>query len=208
MSVTILYIIVVYIHLIISYIYCECYDYIMYIFSLCNDFIILSFMHINAFLLGIMAISAPDGMLYDVHSDTTGRHNDKGYYRDSNVNGKLQQIQLGRPHQYKTYGDKGFDSNTHTEAAYHGPAVVTPAQSHANDLMKSARVAEEWDFGKVKSRCPLITHKRYMHIFNTPVLKILRVAVLLTNAHTCMKGSKTSEYFDCMPPDFETYFRI
>jgi nuclease HARBI1 len=147
-----------------------------------------------------MGVLGPDGIFYDIHTDTTGRHNDKKY---ANINNKLAILQNDMPIQYFVYGDKGFDSDSHTLAAYHG-IYVTEAQRHANGLMTTARVAEEWEFGKLKTLCPLIKHKTCMHFRISPVLKVLSVAVLIANAHTCLAGSKTSEFFDCQPPPTHT----
>lgn len=33
-----------------------------------------------------------------------------------------------------------------------------------------------------------------------------KVAILLFNAHTCLYGSQTAEYFNMLPPNLEEYF--
>ena len=155
-----------------------------------------------------MAAQAPDGIFYDIHTDTTGRHNDKAFYRDARVNDKMAQLQVNIDGiDYIVYTDKGFDSDSHTEAAHHG-LYVTDQQTHSNSVMTCVRVSEEWGFGLVKSRCPLIERKKFMRMNLVPVLRILRVATLLTNVYTCLQGSGTSEYFNCRLPAFETYFYV
>ena len=152
-----------------------------------------------------MAAAAPDGIFYRTWTDTTGRHIDRRFYSDSQMNEIMRLALVLAMIQWKIYTDKGFTTHTHTTAAYHG-ANVTAEQHDVNRVMSTLRITEEWDFGKLKKRCPLLNRKNVMHIQKSPVLRMIRVAVLLTNAHTCMRGSQTGEYFNCSPPVFEDYF--
>ena len=155
---------------------------------------------------GALAHMGPDAMFYYFFTDTLGSHIDRRFMRDSRSNQILTDIQQGDPRQFGSYGDKGFDSDTHVMAAYHGPGHLTPAMVLANNQMKPARVPEEWGFGKLKSRCGLLLVKRKMQLQKSPVLKYIRISFLLCNAHTCLMGAQSAEYFDCMPPTLATYF--
>ncbi|ORZ34142.1 hypothetical protein BCR44DRAFT_1390673 [Catenaria anguillulae PL171] len=79
----------------------------------------------------------------------------------------------------------------------------------ADTLDKSnsgARVAVEWFYGCVSRKWQRITCKDKMQIMQCPVGKIYRVAVFLTNVHTCMSGGNIiSESFRCAPPCVEEY---
>ena len=72
--------------------------------------------------------------------------------------------------------------------------------------MSSERIGVEWGFGKVYSRCPILRKSEMMKLQAQDVAKLVRVCVLITNAHTCLRGSQSSLYFDCIPPTIEKYF--
>jgi hypothetical protein len=59
----------------------------------------------------------PDGIFYDCFDQLVGRHNDKRLMRDSQLNGLLRHLQQGRPQQFWTYCDKGYDWDTHVRSA-------------------------------------------------------------------------------------------
>ncbi|KAJ1383160.1 hypothetical protein B484DRAFT_411233, partial [Ochromonadaceae sp. CCMP2298] len=77
---------------------------------------------------------------------------------------------------------------------------------HNNSKMSRVRIGVEWGFGKVYARCPLLKHVDKMKLQAMDVGRRVRVAVLLTNAHTCLRQSQTGEYFECRAPTLEEYF--
>ena len=118
-------------------------------------------------------------MIYHTHTDTTCRHIDRGYFRDSNINQIYEGCQNENELLWSMYGDKGFDSHSCTDAAYSG-VYVTEEQTHYNHIMKTARISEEREFGTVKARCPLICIKARMHVLKSPVLRVIHFP---TNRH-------------------------
>lgn len=149
-----------------------------------------------------------DGMFADVYGEAIGRHNDKGIMMRSGFCAALAQLQQHLPvnQRRKAYTDKGYDSNNELTAAYHGPAPVFAWMRHANHLMCPQRVFIEHGFGKVKARCPFLNCKHLMKLQLSSVLAYVRVAFLLTNAHTCLKGSSTTLHFGIAPPSLHNYF--
>ena len=148
-----------------------------------------------------------DGIFIDMFGGLTGRHNDRLICAASEVNQILVNSQLGNPIQYETYSDKGYDPYSHIRCAHHGPGVVTPMMHQVNDILKPERVFEEIGFSKVKGRCPLLNEtKHLMKLQLSPILPYFRVAVLLTNAHTCFEGNSTQLHFEIQPPSVEEYF--
>ena len=107
--------------------------------------------------------------------------------------------------QYTIYLDKGYANDTHIFAAHHG-VFVTPAQEHDNWIMSRLRVEVEWGFGKVYTRCPFLKRPSIFKLRGVDVAKYLRVATLLTNAHTCLRQSQAGLYFDCVAPTLQSYF--
>jgi hypothetical protein len=56
---------------------------------------------------------------------------------------------------------------------------------------------------------PIVDFKKKMRIGNTPVAKMYKVAVLLTNCITCARGRNTnSVYFGLSPPKLEEYLNF
>ncbi len=151
-------------------------------------------------------IYGPDGMFYDWFDKPVGRHCDRYFMRDSGVNALLAQLQAGNARQFWAYLDKGYTDNTHVKSAYHGPVPLTAMEIHYNWLMSTVRIGVEWGFGKVKYRNPFILHWRLLKFQMVDVARYIRVAVLLTNAHTCLHQSQTGLYFNCYAPSVEQYF--
>ncbi len=155
---------------------------------------------------GAQGIFGPDGMIYDWYDEPVGRHNDQFFLRDSKVNQILTDIQLNNAVQYWSYFDKGYTNDTHVRVAAHGHIPLTALQIHYNRVMSRVRIGIEWGFGKVKQRNPFILHWRLLKLQLVDVARYIRVAVLLTNAHTCMVQSQTGLYFNCFAPTLDAYF--
>jgi hypothetical protein len=156
---------------------------------------------------GALGVYGPDGMMYSWYDVPVGRHNDKFFLRESQVNSVMAQIHLHLHLDilYWIYTDKGFDDDVHIRAAYHG-ARLSPLQTHQNWIMSGERVTVEWGFGKVQQRCPFVCKRNLLKLQLVDVARYIRVAVLLTNAHTCMHQSQTGLYFQCRAPTLEEYF--
>jgi hypothetical protein len=130
--------------------------------------------------------------------------------RESNLNAILRDAQddLGVPlaRHCWVYTDKGYSNNTHVRAAAHGPAFVSPAQYHDNFLMSHVRVCVEWGYGKIHARHHFVCRPDLLRLQQNDIAQLCRVAVLLTNAHTCIRGSLTGTWFNCKAPTLQQYF--
>jgi hypothetical protein len=154
---------------------------------------------------GVQGVFGPDGIFVDWYDVPLGKENDKYFMRDSLVNRILRNAQLVDLIQYWVYCKAGYANDTHVRSAYHG-VHVTPLQLRQNSKMSRVRVGVEWGFGKVKARCPLIRCSDKLKLRGIDVARRVRVAVLLTNAHTCLNSSKTGLYFECEAPTLQEYF--
>lgn len=155
---------------------------------------------------GVQGVMGADGIFYDVFDGPVGRHNDKRFMRDSLVNQRLALLQQGNPVQYIVYVDKGYYYDTHVICAAHGPGVVTQQQREDNYIMSMDRVSIEWSYGKVHARVLFVTQPRLLKLQAVDVSKRVKIAFILTNIHTCLYGSQSSEYFHCAPPSLDEYF--
>ena len=90
------------------------------IYFLSREQFILSF-YIKVFYIGL---SDPHGMIIDLAGPYAGRHNDMVMFRESNINNKIIEIQLGNAEQYVMYADKGHINKSHINAAYHGQGLT------------------------------------------------------------------------------------
>jgi hypothetical protein len=74
-----------------------------------------------------------------------------------------------------------------------------------NRVMSSGREVIEWDYGDLKSQFAFLDYKKVLKMRKMPVAYIFLCALLLRNAHVCMNGCRTSEFFLCAPPTFEEW---
>ena len=149
--------------------------------------------------------------MYDLFDGPLGRNNDRHFMGDSNLNNIINAacaLLFLLATMFWSYTDRGFTSDTNVAAAHHGPAAVTPQQFHDNITMACVRVCIERTFAKVKQVCPLITRKSILKLSEKNVPKLIIVAVLQTNVHTCLKQSQTGLYFNCRPPTLHQYFAL
>ena len=72
--------------------------------------------------------------------------------------------------------------------------------------MRSLRVTVEWGFGKVIQIFAFLDYfKKNQKLLWQQVSRMYKVAVLLTNCHTCLYGGNNSQYFNINPPQLEEY---
>ena len=141
----------------------------------------------------------------DLFGPVAGRHHDMIMVRDSNINGRVRDVQLGNDQQYIMYADKGYVNMTHLVAAYHG-ANLTPPQVQINGVLSLVRVSVEWCFGKICESQKYIDFPRSQQMQLQPVAKYYRLSALLMNANTCLYGSQTSLLFGLKAPTLGEYF--
>jgi nuclease HARBI1 len=125
--------------------------------------------------------------------------------RESNINARIRDLQIGREDQYVMYADKGYVDMTHIVAAYHGVGLTVP-QIQVNGVLALVRVTVEWCFGKITECQKYLDFPRSQQLQLQPIAKYYRLAALLMNAHTCLHASQTSALFGLKPPSLGEYF--
>jgi hypothetical protein len=155
---------------------------------------------------GAQGIFGPDGIFYDWYDEPLGRDSDRFFMRDSMVNSILQGSCAALGLLFWVYCDKGYTRDTYVRCAAHSPVPVSVQEHHDNWLMSSGRVSVEWGFGKIYARCPILKRPHLLKLQAMDVAKHIRVAVLLTNAHTCPQQSQTGKHFVCTTPTLSAYF--
>jgi len=153
------------------------------------------------------ALVFPDGMFGAIHSPAPGRRNDARMLRESNLNGQLAAAQVNRNFlsQLKAILDKAYFNNTHMIAM---ARAANPAQQAVNDIISPIRVPIEWSFAKMVQLWKYIDYKKAMKLGQNTPSRYVDIAFILTNCHTCLYGSETGWYFQCMSPTLEQYCGI
>ena len=82
----------------------------------------------------------------------------------------------------------------------------TEDQQEWNTRMSKVRIEVKHGFTLVTNSWRLLEVDWKLHVFQSPVGRYYRVAVLLTNALACLQPNQVSQYFNCAPPSLEEYF--
>lgn len=82
---------------------------------------------------------------------------------------------------------------------------LTVLEACFNQDMSRARIPNEWGFGKLKSLFAYLDFEHGLKPYLNDISVYWPVATILTNCHTCLYGSQTSEYFGVLPPSMEEY---
>ena len=70
-----------------------------------------------------------------------------------------------------------------------------------NTAMSSVRVSVEWIFGDIINYFKFVDFKKNIEVQLSAVGKMYIVCALLYNAHCCLHGSMTLQYFGISPPN-------
>jgi DDE superfamily endonuclease len=159
--------------------------------------------HKRVHALKLQSLSAPDGLIVDLTGPWKGRRHDCGMLRESGLLNRLEEIQAEMGPAY-VYGDPANPVSAILQTPFKGSSL-TEKQKEWNIRMSRVRVSVEWCFGKVLSLFPFVDFKKNLKIYLQPVGNIYRVAVLLTNMHTCVNGSVTTSFFGLQAPELEFY---
>ena len=89
-------------------------------------------------------------------------------------------------------------------------AVTTPdgaALTQQQTTFNTDMATMEWSFGDITVMWAFVDFKKNLKIGLQPLAPYYRVAALLTNCHTILRGNKMSKYFDVPPPGLLEYFQ-
>jgi hypothetical protein len=109
---------------------------------------------------------------------------------------------------YLLCGDAAYSIRELLLGPYSGGNLLQ-IQRNFNNSIKVLRIAIEWGMGngfqKVASQFAFVDFKKNQKLLLQGVETMYKISVLLTNCHTCLYGSETSQYFDIVPPPLEVY---
>jgi len=108
----------------------------------------------------------PNGMNLHVWGPVSVRHNDLYTLVNSEIEEKLENLQINMPFQYKMYGDSAY---------YDSRCLVTGGGRG----MSSVRECIEWDYQDLKTQWKYMNYKHVLKLRNQLVGKIVFVCMLL-----------------------------
>ena len=180
--------------------------------------------HYRSHCLKWLATFAPNGLVVDLAGAFEGRHNDQFMLKCAEYLSRYEACMMwavGRTFangvrgvvswlsgEFTTYLDAGFTLGLFSSVPFKNPpgGEIPAAQKEVNKRLSRTRIANEWIFGRVNSLWPLVAAKAFMQLGTGRAGKLYVVAVLLTNAHTCLYGNQANAYFGTRPPSLAEYF--
>jgi len=163
--------------------------------------------HKRVHALKFQSIATPNGLVANLYGPVEGRRHDSGMLADSNILPRL--VEMGeRPNQIPLciYGDLAYPLRPQLQTPFNG-RNLTEDQKAYNKSMSKCRIGVEWVFGEIVSYFSFMDFKRNLKIGLSPIGKMYTVCALLTNARTCLYGSKSSSHFNIEPPSLLDYFQ-
>ena len=151
-------------------------------------------------------VMSPCGVIICMYGPVPGSFHDARMLKESKLMEMMENSRAWTPTPgtgYHLYGDQAYKSTPQVI----GPTRHNPTEREAacNAAMKSLRISVEWGFGKVKSLFAFNGYAEDLKLGMQPVGKYFKVATFLTNCHTCMNGSQTSDSFLAEPPLLSEY---
>lgn len=152
------------------------------------------------------SVSLPNGIIWHLWGPVGGSRNDNHMLAASNMIAFLTAALL--PFGFYIYGDAAYPMSPVLMVGY-DRILATVLQLAFNKAMSRSRITVEWCFGKVLLLFPHLDFARNLRMGRSkiqPLGQKYRAGVILTNFHTCLYGSATSQYFGLTPPTLEQYW--
>ena len=150
-------------------------------------------------------IIAPNGLIISCYGPIDGRRADPFMLAASGIVPQLPNVVDSTGTIYRLFGDAIYPMGPQLFRMYRAPALNSP-QSALNDVMAGARVSVEWGFNLVTNTFQGVDFIRWQRFFHTKPAQQYRIATLLTNCISCIRGTnQVSEWFSCPLPSLWHY---
>lgn len=147
----------------------------------------------------------PDGIIVSLKGAFPGRRHDAGIFRESGLYEELERCAVFPDgNQYVIFGDQAYGIRNLLLCPYPGRGLNRDQQNF-NVSMSAVRIAVEWGFQKIVAEFAFVDFKKNQKLMLQEVELMFRVAVILTNCHTCLYGSQCSQAFNVEPIPLEEY---
>jgi hypothetical protein len=135
------------------------------------------------------------GFTIFLYGPTSLRRNDLTLLRQSRINDRLAEVQLGLERQTKMFGDSIYPFLSHLFTYWND--APNEEQRLFNGIIKSIRIAIEWNYGNTSNLFHYLRNLDKLRVMRSRVIvRIFTVCVLLRNCHIALYGCQSSNYFD------------
>ncbi len=148
----------------------------------------------------------PDGMLQQLSGPWPGRRHDQVMYSHSGLPEWLDTLpRHSSGAMYCLYADCGY----HTQPGLMVPfpdGEVNMLHEAFNQVMSSARIAMEWEFGGILNYWASLRWTiEQKALAGSKIAQVYFVCGFLTNCLNCIRRNNASQYFGVAPPELEQY---
>jgi len=167
--------------------------------------------HVRQHTMNYLGAITPNGIWAMVRGPFAGTKNDAAIFRDERIEHKLrkrlQAVNAGHAigDCVCAAADGAFPLSDVVQSRITGISSV--AAVAYNHTFSQLRECVEWGFDKLYTIWAHIAFYMKMSTGTSPCGKIVKVAFLLINCHTCLYGSQQSHAFQVDPPLIEEYLR-
>jgi hypothetical protein len=127
-----------------------------------------------------------------VYGPVSVRRNGNFNLHRSGILQKLEELQLDEELKFVMHGDSAY-------------GITDYLISGGGRGMAAVRETIEWDYKDLKTHWKYCDYRHALQLRKQPVAKIILVCMILRNAHNCMNGGETSNYFRFSSPSFEEW---
>ena len=146
----------------------------------------------------------PNGIMPMPYGPIIGKHHDSYMLERSRLVRILRRISRKLGQIYCAYGDPAYPQSRWLLGPFRH-RMLNHAEAAFNTRMSSARIPNEWGFGKVRANWAYLDYHKGMRPYMNDIARYWPVSQILTNCHTCCYGSQTSAYFQVEPPALHVY---
>jgi len=135
------------------------------------------------------------GFTIDAYGPTSLRRNDLTLLRQSRINDRLAELQMGMAKQSKMFGDSIYPFQSHLMSYW--TEDPDEFQARLNFSVKSVRIAIEWNYGYTSNLFHYLREVDKLKVMDDGVLiHVYTACVILRNCHIALYGGQSASYFD------------
>ena len=146
----------------------------------------------------------PNGIMPMPYGPIHGRHHDAYMLERSRLVRMMRRISRKLGHIYCAYGDPAYPQSLWLLGPFRH-RMLNHVEATFNTSMSSARIPNEWGFGKQRVNWAYLDYCKGMRPYMNDIARYWPVAQILANCHTCCYGSQTGVYFQVEPPPLHVY---
>lgn len=171
--------------------------------------------HYKAHGLKLQGIVTPYGLIASLEGPFFGKDNDWSIYQNSRIPHRIERMmkrpsKTGQPRRLLyLYGDPAYSNACGIMCPFSHPEgfrFLSSNQQGFNKAMSSLRISVEHAIGAVFRNHTATAFAASMSLGQQPVAAFYRVAALLSNCLTCIRGgNQTSQRYSISPPSLEEY---